>query len=42
MAVRMGKKVPDMVIGTLHDDPAVEQKIAEFLNIEAVVISNEN
>lgn len=37
VAVRMGKKVPDMIIGTLHDDPAAEQKIYEYCMIAAVL-----
>ncbi|QCR21306.1 L-fucose/L-arabinose isomerase family protein [Pontibacter sp. SGAir0037] len=37
VAVRMGKKVPDVIIGTLHDDPAAEAEIAEYCNIARVL-----
>ncbi|MFA6083812.1 hypothetical protein [Mucilaginibacter sp.] len=37
VAVRMGKKVPDMIIGTLHDDPKSEEEIAEYCNIARVL-----
>ncbi|WP_247235684.1 L-fucose/L-arabinose isomerase family protein [Telluribacter sp. SYSU D00476] len=37
VAVRMGKKVPEMIIGTLHDDAAAEAEIQEFCRIAAVL-----
>jgi len=37
VAIRMGKKVPEMVIGTLEDDPAAEAEIAEWCNIAKVL-----
>ncbi len=37
VAVRMGKKVPDMIIGTLHDDPQAEAEIAEYCRIATVL-----
>lgn len=37
VAVRMGKRVPDMIIGTLHDDVAAEEKIAEYCRIAKVL-----
>lgn len=37
VAVRMGKKVPDMIIGTLHNDPAADASIEEYCRIAAVL-----
>ncbi|MGA0559234.1 arabinose isomerase [Larkinella sp. VNQ87] len=37
VAVRMGKKVPEMIIGTLHDDPAADAEIEEYCRIAAVL-----
>jgi L-arabinose isomerase len=37
VAVRMGKKAPDVIIGTLHDDPKAEEEIAEYCNIARVL-----
>jgi L-arabinose isomerase len=37
VAVRMGKKVPDVIIGTLHDDPQAEQEIEEYCRIARVL-----
>lgn len=37
VAVRMGKKVPDMIIGTLHDDPEVEVQFDEYYRIAKVL-----
>ncbi|TXK26759.1 arabinose isomerase [Pontibacter qinzhouensis] len=37
VAVRMGKKVPDVIIGTLHDDPAAEAEIGTYCNIARVL-----
>ncbi|WPU95503.1 L-fucose/L-arabinose isomerase family protein [Mucilaginibacter sabulilitoris] len=37
VAVRMGKKVPEMIIGTLHDDPQAEKEIAEYCAIARVL-----
>jgi L-arabinose isomerase len=33
----MGKKVPDMIIGTLHDDPQAEAEIEEYCRIARVL-----
>lgn len=37
VAVRMGKKIPDVIIGTLHDDPQSEKEIKEYCNIARVL-----
>lgn len=37
VAVRMGKSVPDMIIGTLHDDPQAESEIKEYCKIAKVL-----
>ncbi len=37
VAVRMGKPVPQMIIGTLHDDAAAEAEIEEYCRIAAVL-----
>ncbi|QMW03627.1 L-fucose/L-arabinose isomerase family protein [Spirosoma foliorum] len=37
VAVRMGKKVPQMIIGTLYDDPAADAEISEYCRIAAVL-----
>ncbi|MFT2008285.1 L-fucose/L-arabinose isomerase family protein [Pontibacter sp. 13R65] len=37
VAVRMGKKAPDVIIGTLHDDPAAEAEISTYCNIARVL-----
>ncbi|MCF6331901.1 MAG: L-fucose/L-arabinose isomerase family protein [Draconibacterium sp.] len=37
VAVRMGKKVPDIIIGTLHDDPEVDKQLDEYCNIAKVL-----
>ncbi len=37
VAVRMGKKVPDMVIGTLYDDPEAERELDEYCRIARVL-----
>lgn len=37
VALRMGKKAPDVIIGTLHDDAAAEAEIAEYCNIARVL-----
>ncbi|MBN1178922.1 MAG: L-fucose/L-arabinose isomerase family protein [Anaerolineae bacterium] len=37
VAVRMGKRVPPMVIGTLHNDEAVQREIAEWCQIARVL-----
>ncbi len=37
VAVRMGKRVPDMIIGTLDDDPEVDQQINEYCRIARVL-----
>lgn len=36
-AVRMGKKVPDMIIGSLYDDSEVDQQIDEYCRIAKVL-----
>lgn len=37
VAVRMGKKAPDVIIGTLHDDPAAEEEIKKYCDIARVL-----
>lgn len=37
VAVRMGKKIPDVIIGTLHDDPESEEQINEYCRIAKVL-----
>jgi L-arabinose isomerase len=37
VAARMGKKVPDMIIGTLYDDPQADAEIEEYCRIAAVL-----
>ena len=37
VAVRMGKKVPEMIIGTLHDDPQSDLEIVEYCRIAKVL-----
>lgn len=37
VAARMGKRIPDMIIGTLHDDPQAEQEIEAYCRIAAVL-----
>jgi L-arabinose isomerase len=37
VAVRMGKKVPDMIIGTLHDDAEVDLQLDEYCRIARVL-----
>ncbi len=42
VAVRMGKRVPDMIIGSLHDDPEVEVQLDEYCRIAKVLHSLKN
>jgi len=37
VAVRMGKPVPDVIIGTLEDDPAADAEIAKYCHIARVL-----
>jgi L-arabinose isomerase len=37
VAARMGKRVPDMIIGTLYDDPQADAEIGEYCRIAAVL-----
>ncbi len=37
VAVRMGKKVPEIIIGTLYDDPQADAEIEEYCRIAAVL-----
>ncbi|MEO6648858.1 MAG: L-fucose/L-arabinose isomerase family protein [Chitinophagaceae bacterium] len=37
VAVRMGKAVPEMIIGTLHNDPKTESDISEYCRIARVL-----
>lgn len=37
VAVRMGKAVPDVIIGTLEDDPAADAEIANYCQIAKVL-----
>lgn len=39
VAVRMGKKVPELIIGTLYDDPEVDVQIDEYCRIAKVLHS---
>ncbi len=39
VALRMGKKVPDIIIGTLHDDPEADREIDEYCHIARVLHS---
>ena len=42
VAVRMGKKIPDVIIGTLFDDPYVDLAIDEYCRIARVIHSLKN
>ncbi len=42
VAVRMGKRVPDLIIGTLYDDPEADRQIAEYCRIANVLHSLKN
>lgn len=37
VAARMGKRVPEMIIGTLHQDPQADAEIEEYCRIAAVL-----
>ncbi len=37
VAIRMGKKSPEVIIGTLHDDPEADAEIARWCNIAKVI-----
>ncbi|MFT4154436.1 hypothetical protein [Parafilimonas sp.] len=37
VAARMGKPVPEMIIGTLHNDEAADNRVAEFCRIAKVL-----
>ena len=37
VAARMGKRVPEMIIGTLYDDPQADAEIEEYCRIAAVL-----
>src|SRR5690606_8700320 len=37
VALRMGKAVPDVILGTLHDDPGSEEAIHEYCRIAKVL-----
>ncbi len=37
VAIRMGKKAPEVIIGTLEDDPDVDQEIDEYCRIAKVL-----
>lgn len=37
VAVRMGKKVPDLIIGMLYDDPEADKEIEEYCRIARVL-----
>jgi L-arabinose isomerase len=39
VAVRMGKAIPEMIIGTLHDDPAADAALLKFCQIAGVIHS---
>ncbi|MFD0864440.1 L-fucose/L-arabinose isomerase family protein [Tessaracoccus lubricantis] len=42
VAVRMGKRPPEVIIGTLHDDPIADAEIAEWCRIATVYHSLRN
>jgi L-arabinose isomerase len=42
VAARMGKKVPEMIIGSLHDDPEAGRKLKEYCRIARVVSGLKN
>jgi L-arabinose isomerase len=42
VAVRLGRKVPDMIIGTLYDDPQADLEIDEYFRIAKVLHSLKN
>ena len=42
VAVRMGKRVPEMIIGTLDDDPEADRQIDEYCRIAEVLHSLKN
>ncbi len=42
VAVRMGKKVPEIIIGTLHDDPEADRQIIEYCRIAKVLHALKN
>ncbi len=42
VAVRMGKKVPAMIIGTLDDDPEADRQIGEYCRIAGVLHALKN
>jgi L-arabinose isomerase len=37
VAIRMGRKPPPVILGTLHDDPVADAEIAEWCNIAKVL-----
>lgn len=37
VAIRMGKRVPPVILGTLHDDPAADAELAEWCGIARVL-----
>lgn len=37
VAIRMGKEPPEVILGTLHDDPEVDAEIQEWCNIAKVL-----
>lgn len=37
VAIRMGKKVPEMIIGTLNNDPTVDESIAKHCSVARVL-----
>jgi L-arabinose isomerase len=37
VSIRMGKKVPEMIIGTLEDDPGIDIEISEYIKIAGVL-----
>jgi len=37
VAIRMGRRPPDVILGTLHDDPVAEAEIAEWCQIAKVL-----
>jgi len=37
VAIRMGKRPPAVILGTLHDDPAAEAELADWCNVAKVL-----
>lgn len=42
VAVRMGRKTPELIVGTLHDDPAADAEIASWCSVAKAIHSLRN